>query len=564
MALFTDRRKPVDIYKQGSPTQVAQAKTSAVATAPIRTAVNYGALAPAKMAFNRIVAPTAQAAVAPISNAMDKQQQYLASQETKIVGRAADREADALLYGSGTKQIGNNTGPQRLLTGTGNTANTGGDPASTSYNIGQGSASPAIMNAWADPVRQQSANGQLSSQNPATVEMSPAADAAAGDINRLLPQRAGINPMQPGAGWIRIEDTGETVSMDGSGKITMADAQGRKIDQMTKLIGNVPAVGGGGGQPQRATGGINRVGNLDITFDDSLDPAARERLLRDPVRPTAQIDRYNAQRNGSGGLTQGQLASMNAGRILMGGPDSIDGTSGGSGSSRLSAPPRARNGKDAVASAAARRDYYNSIETGLKERELANREAGTANELMIANNKMGVDVDRNGIERLRYGADLDRLGIEREKLAAEVANSTARNEIDRLNVTGTNAERNANAAAKNLEVRQREEVARLQADYEAAPDEKTKKAIEQKLVARGVLKEPAPKVFFDEQLGSMGEVIRKTPYIIDNGVVRPALDGGQDQGATTPPPKESLEKGKTYTTAKGKAIWNGSAFVPVG
>jgi len=57
MAIFEDKRKPVDIYAKGSKTQKAQEATTNIATAPARAALNIGAFAPAKAAFENIVAP---------------------------------------------------------------------------------------------------------------------------------------------------------------------------------------------------------------------------------------------------------------------------------------------------------------------------------------------------------------------------------------------------------------------------------------------------------------------------------------------------------------------------
>lgn len=42
---------------------------------------------------------------------------------------------------------------------------------------------------------------------------------------------------------------------------------------------------------------INRVGNMDVEFDPSVTPAARQRFLENPVRPTAQIERFDANQN---------------------------------------------------------------------------------------------------------------------------------------------------------------------------------------------------------------------------------------------------------------------------
>lgn len=41
------------------------------------------------------------------------------------------------------------------------------------------------------------------------------------------------------------------------------------------------------------TSGIQRVGNMDVQFDASVTPEARKAFLENPVKPTAQMDRYD-------------------------------------------------------------------------------------------------------------------------------------------------------------------------------------------------------------------------------------------------------------------------------
>lgn len=63
------------------------------------------------------------------------------------------------------------------------------------------------------------------------------------------------------------------------------------------------------------TGPRRRLGNLDVEFDSSVDAASRERFLENPVRPTAQIDRYNANRGSEGNTL---AASSRAARNIVG------------------------------------------------------------------------------------------------------------------------------------------------------------------------------------------------------------------------------------------------------
>lgn len=74
------------------------------------------------------------------------------------------------------------------------------------------------------------------------------------------------------------------------------------------------------GRPLKSGGS----GGLSVQFDSSVSPGARAAFLADPVRPTAQIDRYNNAQSLRmvQGMTQGQVASRNADKIINGsGPE---------------------------------------------------------------------------------------------------------------------------------------------------------------------------------------------------------------------------------------------------
>ncbi|HAR37579.1 MAG TPA: hypothetical protein DCS09_02780, partial [Porphyromonadaceae bacterium] len=55
-------------------------------------------------------------------------------------------------------------------------------------------------------------------------------------------------------------------------------------------------------------------GGLTAQFDSSVSPQSRQAFLEDPVRPTAQIDRFNANRGAGAG--QGMRAARNAAVII--------------------------------------------------------------------------------------------------------------------------------------------------------------------------------------------------------------------------------------------------------
>jgi len=92
--------------------------------------------------------------------------------------------------------------------------------------------------------------------------------------------------MGPGSGWIRNEQTGEVVSIDGSGNVSMRDRDGNPIQRTTGRLGSVP--------PEQANpDGVQRVGNMDVTFAPETTAAQKQAFLTDPVKPEGQMIQYN-------------------------------------------------------------------------------------------------------------------------------------------------------------------------------------------------------------------------------------------------------------------------------
>ena len=61
----------------------------------------------------------------------------------------------------------------------------------------------------------------------------------------------------------------------------------------------------------------------------------------------------------------------------------------------------------------------------------------------------------------------------------------------------------------------------------------------------------------------MGNVRGKKPYVLENGVVKPALqEGAQDVTNSMSPPKDKLTKGYKITKDGKDFIWSGTGFVP--
>lgn len=152
------------------------------------------------------------------------------------------------------------------------------------------------------------------------------------------------------------------------------------------------------GLPLRTDGGsASQGGGLSVTFDSSISPEQKAAFIADPVRPTAQIDRYNAQSlAAAGGMTQGQRASENASRILSSGasaegiPPAI--ISGGPSKTWSQAK---RSDSLALANAAARRDFRDNTESKRKATELGLTEQKLSSD--AANNQDTRDLQRLGI-----------------------------------------------------------------------------------------------------------------------------------------------------------------------
>lgn len=149
---------------------------------------------------------------------------------------------------------------------------------------------------------------------------------------------------------------------------------------------------------------------LTVQFDADTDPAAKQRFLENPVRPTAQINGFRPD-DGS----QGMLAAENASRILAGGkrgmPEAVSG-----GVSRTWEDAAAN---DAVvnANAAERRDYVRNVETDMantaREQAAETAQLGFRNQSNIA--AAGNAIDLRG-QDLAAATAADKTALEAEEL----------------------------------------------------------------------------------------------------------------------------------------------------
>jgi hypothetical protein len=327
-ALRQGNRKPYNIYQEGTPTARAQGRQGEL----YNTLMGHAATAADRMT-GPLTAPVVAAAnavkkvAAPVVGrlAKDWRNQRNTVQDTLLGQDVADnrtlpgdREANARIIGDGERRVGGNAPvlPPALP------------------------AEPTVSE------RSLVASAQASPETEVRPEQ-------AIDVDQML--MSAHSPEQSRAGGGNPSETkatdlpGMTVHLSDRDKqlkqnldkinemllsgVTPTADQQERIDRLRQQAGfmrggtdRVPVGRDGLPLPQSAggpPGNKQTAGNLDVTFDDSVDQAARSRFMEDPVRPTAQIDRYNAANRDNGGMTQGQAASMNADRILSGGGRSI-------------------------------------------------------------------------------------------------------------------------------------------------------------------------------------------------------------------------------------------------
>jgi len=82
----------------------------------------------------------------------------------------------------------------------------------------------------------------------------------------------------PQHNFIRDEATGATVSLGANNAMQWTDRAGNQIERPV----SAPA----------PSNGIRRVGNMDVAFDSSVSPEARQRFMEQPVAPTGQMRQY--------------------------------------------------------------------------------------------------------------------------------------------------------------------------------------------------------------------------------------------------------------------------------
>lgn len=334
--MFEDKRKPVNIYKDGSATVKAQRNFPAVTEIPGKVKGIAGTMAKAnpnmvkagKAALTGAFAPAIQGIkpalkiAGTLGGARQKQNAFLEnkgiregkpagnlqaatipankllrepkmmsshSAETSqqptnppgIMGYAKNREANEALYGEEGRVVGGTgfkTTPGKSIA----------DHYQDSMNLTNSSPKSATT------IGEAMNSGEL---NPATVKPKDYSLAA-------------------GTGWMKNEDTGEFFYIGKNNK--MYDGQGQVVNERKPLREAV--------EPQRGhelkynKPGGEHYSSLNVQFDDDVSPEARRSFLS---RPTPEItqkmtDEYNnrAHKKKLQGSMQASLASANAEKVL--------------------------------------------------------------------------------------------------------------------------------------------------------------------------------------------------------------------------------------------------------
>lgn len=337
-----------------------------------------------------------------------------------------------------------------------------------------------------------------------------------------LSMRPGANVA--GSGAIRIGSTGETATVDANGNLAYFDADGRPISKLTRPANQ--------GLQQRAASAGNgqRIGNLDVQFAPGTSQEEQSAFSRQPVRPTAGIDRY--QQRMALDNRQGQLASINAGNIVGKMP-----------------PPDSAPGK----------------KVGWKERMTLQQEAMN-NQTRLAEAEMN---NQAQLQRERMGNDtqLTTAGMTAREAAA-------RTEVDRQQLAAQKPVQDAQVAnyqtdteAKRMTVDQQKQIMAWQQQLtDPETPEEQKVLISKQLTAAGVLKAPdTPKreIATNQEVDERGNVI-KTSFVIEpDGTMREVGADGASATVEAPPADPAQRvKNKKYLGANGMPyIWDGQGFI---
>jgi hypothetical protein len=243
-------------------------------------------------------------------------------------------------------------------------------------------------------------------------------------------------------------------------------------------------------------GNFRRIGNLDVTFDNSVPQNARQAFLTNPIRPTAAIDRYNNQQQQTG-PTQGQIASQNAGMFIGNRPrqdlSTQEGRQADSVARKIADKQRMMDFEEQKFAEQSRLDQQRN---DISAAGLRNTEQHAANDYELRNRQLA-----NEQEYRRQSGDLAQRAYESQ--------------------AGLTGEQQKGLALTNQRA---ERIARLENTYtDPSASTEAKKQAEDQLYGLGQKKRPEPEIF-KEKGESLSGLPTETAYIREGGNVRKAVD----------------------------------------
>jgi len=486
MAIFENKRKPVDIYADGTATVDAQNKTSDIASmardkiAGVAKVALSGVTAPVVNAMG-VANDIAENTIVPAGRALlagrENQVRSLAGNELNANRTpAGDRAAMGLTLGQNFERKVGSVGMPKNESGVAMAATSPTEPMQ--QPLAAGLQRDGIQSQRIDPATQESFKKSLG------------------------------QPVSTAAWAMEQNANGPAMTTEyGQGPNGTFTKRQVPIVQRPETQQSTPR--SQLGLPQNKF----NVGNMEVAFDPSVSQNARNAFLTDPVRPTAQIDRYNAS-NGAGS-DQGMLASQNASRILgrsrpQGPPEAIS----PNGPNRTWGEAAATD-KQVIENSAARRDFFNGIESSQKDRALANSEQQTRQ--LAENAKMTEQTARQ------------RMGLDDKNITGQLANQAEQNRINKKNIDSQAAERAVETQSKGMDVEKKKRVDSLYEKLDGAKTPEEKAGIEKSLERLGALKREQPTVHFAKTYDSSGMVSGEEPYIFDKTTGEVKKAGGQQQ-----------------------------------
>ena len=292
------------------------------------------------------------------------------------------------------------------------------------------------------------------------------------------------NQLQAGEGWIRNEATGKTASYRGG---RFSETPGTR--QIPIARRNSPV----------------QVGNMDVQFDNSVTPAARQAFLQNPVAPTAQMARFDANAN----------------------------------------TPRGR--------------YFGAA----KLEQDTPRKPETMGEMIMERFRMGQEKQSADIanQEANTGIAFDRNRIAEQGANQEFTLGSEGNAIDRMQAESAGRLQGVQTQAGEMELEQQGKLKALQDEYTATEDGERRKQLENQI--RTLMGKPQDKfqIVTNKDVDAEGNPTQQNWMIDSDG--NKQLIGGGEQEEMLPRDPSMRKVGKRYKHTDGLYyVWDGNGLKP--